>query len=358
MSTIIVGGSFALNFILFYFLFYPNEFKKTASILLDVLSKFWKEADYLSTKYELEGKVNSFVRNLEANTTSQFPDVTIKWTGQKNEEIAWEDGRVVLVMRDRNHKNKNFVHAVYFFTSETLLGKLKRHLSKTQKTSLDLFATKKLIQKESAAAVEQFMNDYFIPHMEKQEDLSEMIKKYLNIDALGVFFPILIQELSSLGNKVFLVKPDSEIIKEVKSLIDFLYDFSEREVGEESASDNTFIGKYMRCAIKIVASRAVRERGNIKSHKERILKSVQLGVENIYVIGSDEKGNRRFIEEVCEQACRENKQIEIIRSYSFSGTIKIHGERKKVKTFLMCIHNPNAVKYLYEQSDIDSFTEN
>jgi len=346
-------GSGVATTIFIYYICHPEKIEKWASMFFWCASHVWKGAEYHAIKSEIQGKMNSFVGTLESKTTTQFPRISIKWAGREKEELIWEDGEVIIVMRDKKNKMKNFIHAAYFFTSEALLKKSKRHLSKTQKTSLDLFATKKILESQSIASVEQFMNDYFIPNIEKNEELGKLIQKYIHVDRIGIFFPILIQELSFLGNKVFLSKPTAEVIQEVKRLIDFLEKFSEREVGDDKFPE-VFSGEYTRCAIKIVAKRVTIEIGDIASQKERINNAIKKGFENIYMIGSDSDKNRKFMDEVFEVVCKENQQIKLLRPYNFKGQIKLGGEFVNVRTYLITLHNPNAVKYFYEQNDVDS----
>lgn len=101
-----------------------------------VISRIWKRAEYFAIKTEIQGRINSFVRTMEANTAAQFPRISIKLVARGNEELLWDEGEAIIVMRDRGHRTRNFVHAAYFFTSEVLLRKSKRHLSQTQKISL------------------------------------------------------------------------------------------------------------------------------------------------------------------------------------------------------------------------------
>jgi len=176
----------------------PDKFKEWASIFFKILSYIWKKYKYTSIKWDIEGKVNSFVSNLETQTSTHFPRVIIQWQNRDGEELVWEDDEVIIVMKDRDHNNKNFVHASYFFISQTLLRKSKIHLSKTQKVSLDLFATKKLLEKESNSSVEQFMTDYFVPEIEKSDGDLEKVEgtEKLVQDILKIL-------ITRLGSNVF-----------------------------------------------------------------------------------------------------------------------------------------------------------
>ena len=320
--TLIVG---------WYFLRNPEKFEKWMSMIAWVISRVWKNAEYFATKAEIQGRVNSFVSTLESNTATTFPRVSLRWKARGNDEIVWDEGQAIIVMRDRNHRSKNLIHAAYLFTAEALLKKSARHLSKTQKISLDLFSTMLILEKESKFVVEQFMNEYFLPETDKNKAIRGLIQQYVHIERLGAFFPILIQELTYLGSKVFLSKPSDEVVAEVKSLVEFLEKFSEREVGDTTTAD-IFVGKYTRCAIRIVASRAVRERGDITSDKERINYCVRRKFENIYIIGSGEKENRKFMDEVARACLSENDGLEKIRDYQFKGQIKINSNLTNVNT--------------------------
>ncbi len=329
----------------------PEIVEKWLGMFFDCVSKFWKGAERFATKNQIQGSLNSFIKKIENKTNISLPRASIKFANVKKEEIFWEEGAVIIVMRDRKQKNKNLVHAVYFFTSKILLKKIKRHLGKKYKESLDLFTTKKILETESKSALEQFMEDYLIPSIDANQDIMTLIKQFSVIDEIGIFFPILIQELSYLGNKVFWEKLDPDIVNEVESLIKFLEKFAERELG--SISEELFIGKYTRCAIKIIASRMVREKGELEGSKKRILSAIKKGAESVYIIGSDSEENKEFMKDVSFAAMSADENIKCVKEYSFPGKIKKGGESFSVKTYLICLQNPKEKKYFYNKEDIE-----
>ncbi len=335
----------------------PEKIQSWGSMFAWVISKVWKNGEYFAIKHGIESKVNSFVSELNNNIAVPFPKISIKWTGRGDDELIWGDGEVILVMRDREHKSKNIVHAAYFFVSEVLLKKSKIHLSKTQKTSLDLYATQKILEKKVGSYAEQFSSGYFIPEIQKDTHgkLKSYVTKITNLDRAGLFFPVLIQELNHLGNKVFLSNPDQQIMTEVDSLINFLETFSEREVGDVTTPD-CFQGKYLRCSIRIVASWQSRENNKVEAHKTRIKEIVDRGFEDIYVIGDGSISNRLFIDRVIKAVINEAGDVEKIKSYRFDSQIKKQGKRIKVNTSLTHLKNPTAVKYIYSNEELDKNT--
>lgn len=351
---IAIASSFGTGTILFATFFwlymkYPDNLKKIFSQIAFVLSYLFKRYEYFAIKNETEGKINSFVGSLRPKVDVDLPYVSIKWTGSENEpeRIAHEDYETIIVMRDRKHRNKNFVHAAYFFMSEIFLKHSKRHLPKHLKTALDLFATKEILKQESAAAVEQFVADYMSPEIEKSDDVREYLKKFNLIEKLGVFFPIFIQELSLLGRKVFLEKKSQEVINEVKDLIGFLEEWSNRRTGQ--LTREIFIGNYMKCAIKIVASQVARDNNSINSQRGRILHAINIGCENVYAVGRIDDGNKQFMDDVLEKVLNERKDLEIKRKLSFPAKIKkANGEEINSHDYFFHIHNPKAVRSIIE----------
>lgn len=336
--------------ILLIFIFYPEKFQKWASMIAWAGSRVIQRWEYFAIKTEVESDINSFVSRMSAKTGIFLPRIKLLWTAKDQEEIVWEDSEAIIVMRDRKHKKKNVVHAVYFFTAETILKKSKRHLSKSQRTALDLFSTLKILEAESAAAVEQFMGDYFSPLIAQNDNVRSLTKQFTHIERGGLYFTILIRELSTLGIKVFLEKPTAEVIKEVGDLILFLENFSNRQTGSTTTAD-TFIGKYTRCAIKIVSSKQSRDAGNIYPHKERILSAIKSRLENIYIIGRSDDGNEEFIHDVVDSIIKEVPDVEMTDESHFVNQINIQGKFKSNETCLIQLHNPSAVKYIYESGD-------
>jgi hypothetical protein len=346
-----VAVAVAIGIVIFL---HPDHTKKWVATIAWIVSVFYKKAEYLAIKWEIEGDLNVFVNRLESNIIREFPRVSIEWSAtEDSENVVWEENRVILVMHDRKHKSKNVVHAALLFTSKTLLQNTSFHISKTQKRSMELFATLKILEQERSGVVPQFMADYFAPQVQSDEALKELIRQYTVIERIGAFFPILIQEIHCLGNKVFLEETKKEkTIAEVKGLVEFLIEFTEREVGD-TKTPTTFVGDFMRCAIRVVASRAVRERGDVEKHRDDIDGLLQRSLENVYLIGSDQNMNRKFVDDVVSGVLQDFERVQLRKTYRFRGKIKIGGAWREVGTYLVHLHNPDAEDYLFTKDKLE-----
>ncbi|MEK6953307.1 MAG: hypothetical protein AABX29_09940 [Nanoarchaeota archaeon] len=349
------GGGVGLIAVI-YFVKNPEKFEKLLGIFYGILSKFWSIYQYQAIKNEVQGKINSFASNLEIYTSETFPRITLKWAGtNEDEEIIWDDFEAIIVMRDRRGRNKNFVHAAYFFTSKVLMKRAKRHLTKQLSTALDLFATKKILEQQNKFAVEQFMQDYFVPKVESSEAIVKFLKQFVNIDQVGMFLPILVQELTYLGNKVFLSTKSSDVLNEVKLLINFLENFSLRQVGDTTTADE-FIGNFMRCSIKIVASRQAREGWKVINHSNRALEVFKRGCENIYLIGSAESTNKKFVDSVVKTITDQAPNLEIVKKITFPGQIIINGKITNVESYFIHLHNPSKVQHVFTERNLEQIS--
>lgn len=347
-TIIFAGGSGTTLLVVLYLLIkYPDHVQKWVGMLSRTFNFIFKKTEYFTTKWEIEGKLNSFAGNLETDGGVPYNRIKIEWTARsEDQEIAFEDGETIIVMRDRNHRNKNFVHAAYFYTSEILLQNTKRKLPKHLKTSIDLFATQKIIQKENKAALDQFMKDFLIPNVDQQTKIKDYIEKFQKIDNLGLFFCVLIQELTYLGSKVYLSTQTEAIIKEVEGLIQFLVTWSEREIGQKIAEE--FVGQYTKCSIKVVASVASREQNKTDQQKNRLLGTFKNGCENMYVIGSEERQSKNFMDEVIDKLTQEMTQLRVVKRVRFRAKLNQNGRKVDKDDYLVHVRNPEAIEYLNE----------
>ena len=301
---------------------------------MNIFAKFKPRADAFRTKYEIQSKINSFATDMAEMTDSKPAKIHLKWasSNKDTDDIHLEDGSVILVMRDRGYKNKNFVHASIFYTSNILLKETKRHISQKQAKALDLYTAHKLIEKQGKDAMHIFMSDFLNEHL-KDKKIKDLFTKFMTIDATGYYTHILLKELRYLGIKQFLTANKRLITKEVNDLILFLEAFAGREVGDMTTKD-TFIGEYTRCSIKIVSSVMTRLGQKHSVPIQKILETFNVGVENVYVIGpAKDSEATEFIQEVCKDVCTQNSGIIIIEQKTFSGQIKKDGKKQNTKTY-------------------------
>lgn len=348
-----LGGGSLILFILF---FSPEKVEKWSVMLWKVIYFLIKRGEKKIVAHDIQGRVNEFSKSLKKEIANFEPvGISIQWVTEKeNPSEFFKENRLIVRMREHTDQNKNFVYASMVFISKVLLTKTKRYLSTSQRESIDLFVGRKLFEKEKPRITDRFFEDYFAPKALSRDKIMELLEKYEIIDKVGLFFPVLVQELTFLGEKVFYKPRSEKIITEATGFINFLQKYAEREAGEEEIPKN-FEGTYCRCAIVIIAKQLKRERGNLTPFIRYIESLVEKKLENMYLIGSASKENRNFIDQISEEIQRKFR-FEKYTSKEYKAKIKIKGERKEVNNYLILHRSPEPLRY-YDKEYQEKFVE-
>lgn len=336
------GGGGLIIFILFLF---PEKIEKWSVLLWKVIYFLIRRGEKKIVAHDIQGRVNEFTRSLKKEIVNfESPGVSIQWiTDKEAPKEFFKENRLIIRMRQHHDQNKNFVYASMIFISRAFLTKVKKYLSPSLKESIDLFVGKRLFEKEKPQVVDRFFEDYFALKARSNEKIMDLIEKYEIIDKVGLFFPIFVQELTFLGEKVFYKPKSDKIITEVKDFIIFLQDWAKREVGEEAVRQN-FEGTYCRCGIVIIAKREKRETGDTYPYVHYIQRLVEKKLENIYLLGSASEENRDFINQISEEI-QKKFGLEKYTSKEYKAKIIIRGERKEIDSYLILHRHPEILRY-------------
>ena len=168
-------------------------------------------------------------------------------------------------------------------------------MSPSQRDALDLFICTKLLEEEKPALVDFFLGEYLHPKTEDSKGkVSTLVDDYAIIDSGGFFFPLFVQELEYLGDKVFGHKVEHLVRSEVNGLIEFLKPVATKQIGIEA--DLNYDGNYCKFAIVIIG-KPVKLLISIEPYVNYIDRElVQKDVETIYLLARRE--NRQDVEDI------------------------------------------------------------
>lgn len=288
-----------------FLLFFPEKIEIWSSLLWKAASnvkRFTTFAHKRYVKHDLQGRVNEFTRGLSKEApylTSKR--VKLQWTEPPDVSRTGflQDGQVIVRLRRDDPQETNFVHAAYMVVSTSLLYKLKRYISPSQKQAVDLKVTTDLLRAEKPSTVGLFLEEYLHPKTTKPgSKISELLRVFETIDEGGLFYQILLQELEFLGDKVFLgtKHKNQKIVVEVTKAIEFLETVATRNIGEEVPL--YFDGDYCCFAMVIMGKRAKMTPSGeaytnyIRNHL------IPKDIETLYIVGTSE--NKSVIDNVCE----------------------------------------------------------
>ena len=350
ISLIMKGGPpTILISIIFYLLLFPEKAEKITVLLYRLIFKVFKLGEKQIITHDIQARVNEFSKKLSKEIANVEPvGVKVQWISDTQTPKKFFDGnKLVIRMRHHDSQDKNFINASMVFISSVFLRKSKKYMSKSQKKSIDLYVGKKLFEMEKPQIADKFFEDFFSMKTISNEKIMGLIEKYEIIDKVGLIFPILVQELTFFGEKIFYKLNTNDIIKEISAFIDFLKNYAEREIGEQRLKKN-FTGVYCRCGIVIIGIGEKVKIGLCEPYVNYIKKIINDKIENIYLIGPATKENINFIKNIIEEV---QSKLDVYKyvDKKFKSKIKIKEERKEVNTYLVVLRSKEVKRYIDEE---------
>ncbi|WP_228235681.1 hypothetical protein [Allomuricauda sp. M10] len=339
VSTFSLAGAFI------YFLLNPEKFEKLIALLSRLLRFISSKVDRTYVKYDLQGKINDYLKKVSKRVKHiDIKNIKIEWidVSAQTEKQYIQDGEMIIRLKKGDHQNENIVKASMAFISHAFLKKAKSYIAKYQRESMDLFACYDLLKEEKSEILDQFVQDFMKNKMDN-EKIADFFEKYTDIDDVGIFYPVLVQELTFLGEKVFANKRDTQKIhKEVTDLVNFLYRYANRKLREDNIND--FSGEYCKFGIRIIGRSLVINRDGERVYVNH-LKKVAGKNETMYLIGNKE--HKKFMKKVFK-SCQLDLNYSLIQEETYKAIIKDpEGEPIEVKNYMMTIRN-NSIKVYHK----------
>lgn len=267
----------------------PERFDKWRALVLQWLSRIFKFLRKRFVQFDLQGRINTFVKALKEEAPYLADErVKLEWVDDTtNRESLLREGGVILRLREDDEAERNFVHGAYLFVSRSLLFKTKRYISKAHRESIDLFVTTQLLQREKPSVVAMFLEDYLHPRTETPD--SKVVENFDCFDRLnkaGYFYPVFLQELSFLGDKVFGKKRDQKILEEVNGLVAFLDSLSSKPLGVDAEKGLEYCQSYCRFAVVIIGKSHNVITGEQVWIRYILNNLISLDIETLYLLGA------------------------------------------------------------------------
>ncbi len=334
---LVLGGS-----VVAHYLKHPDKLEKLCSLFFKAFSWVFKSAENGFIKYDIQYRVNSFVKDLYCKIPNLTPtSVKLEWVNENitAEQFVKSDELILRMHRSSNH-NRNIVNATFAFVSYSLLRKSKRYIAKYQRDSIDLFVSFKLLENAKFEILDEFVQEYLQAGLEK-EKVAEFYEKFFDMDKAGVFFPVFISEMTFLGEKVFgKQRNDEKIFEEVRNTVYFLTRFALRKHDEQGI--NEYNGTYCKFAIRIIGKSFKIGREGEQVYIKN-LEKIPANIETLYLIGNIE--NRSFIDSVFKKFNKENNYF-IHNQHTYRAKIK-HKEEGyyDVENYLLVLRNKKLEMY-------------
>jgi hypothetical protein len=335
-----IGGMSSLVVVGFIFFFnYPHKCEKAFALIwkfCDRLRIFASFAHKNYVKHDLQGRINDFIdRHTKDTPGLSAKKIQLEWIDPNTTKEAFLSENIVIIRVKRDEDEaRTFARSAYLFVSTALLYKAKRYLSPSQALATDLFASMKLLKEEKPEIVDAFLEEHLHPKVDEPESkINRYFDTFQVIANAGLFFPIYLQELHFLGQKVFGDRKDSQINIEVDSLITHLEKIAQRKIGDTSVPLE-FQQTYCKFSVVLVGLAPKLEK-SVDPYVRFIQEhSVPSKIETLYLIGDIR--NRDKIMQIAKVV---SHQFHIVRSYQFKNYLTKGEIREKRTTYLQVLRN-------------------
>lgn len=326
-----------------YYIKNPEKFEKLIAILSKWFKFFYKRLDYSYIKFDLQGKINDYINSVSKKVKHlDVNKINIKWIKPENIDAKSyiKNGTLILRMQKSESQNENIVNASMAFISHAFLRKAKTYIAKYQRESIDLYACYDLLKNEKADILDQFVQSFMKEKLDNDK-IASFFEKYDDIDRAGIFYPVLIQELTFLGEKVFAKKRDANVIyEEVRNLVNYLFNYAHRKLREDTIVD--FNGAYCKFAIRIIGKRFKINHLGEKTYQNN-LKKIHSDNETLYLIGNSEY--KSFMKSVFDKS-KDEINCELLTDETYSAIIKDeNGDDFQVSNYMMILRSKKIGVY-------------
>jgi hypothetical protein len=196
-----------------------------------------------------------------------------------------------------------------FFASQMLVRRAKLYLPKKRARSIDLYAVDRLLTRTAPAAADLLHEEVMGPECDADRELGDLLVDYQRIDRINAFFPVFLRELDYLAHKVIVKPRGGQLVNDVNELHRFLVRYSDRRIGELMRLEVQ--GRFLRCAVMIVALAVRREVGDRGPYVRRLQHLAAAGHETLYLIGSAARENLDFMRAIARDCARDSGWSEV-----------------------------------------------
>jgi hypothetical protein len=229
------------------------------------------------------------------------------------------------------------------YVSRKFVPRSKLYMTPRQRESMDLFVTGRLLDQASPDIASEFFSKFMGPATLSDEKMSTLVEIYNVMDRAGLFFPVFIQELVFMGEKVALGGARKEVENEVRLLLAFLSSRANRVVGDETVP-MSYEGQFCKCGLVIVAKADKLAAQGIDPYVQSVSSYWNDGFENIYIIGGPNSG--AAIDQIVAAAEAQTRLIEVVRKEYDTQVQHRPGQWHATRNVLALLRSSSVQRYM------------
>lgn len=273
--------------LLIYYATHPEKLEKLGSLLY--LAITWISAKYEKRHVALQAQsiINSFVvktRNEIEGYNS--PQLTIKWVNSEDVDAYFDNGRVIVRLRNHREKKENIITVAKAYIEEGIMKDFRIFLPDILCKSISNFSIAKILKKVNPFnSYQYFYRNTLQKSIMQDQDIKPVYQALEVIDNRGNFTRMLLREYIDFGVKNPFVLPTSQTKRELQNFFKWVFNLSKRGYGEDTPL--RFCGMWIKCSVVFIAKRDTYELHGINAYLWRIQNNISLGDNHVYLQAMD-----------------------------------------------------------------------
>lgn len=274
---ILLGG------LLFYFIKNPEKVDKW-SYLFNKYLAFWddkRERKIISSN--LDYKVSNVAKRINKEAEGILPfGLRIKWRSPEDVTSYVRKNEVVVVLKRNENSDINIIEACLAFVPKALLPKARNVVDDKLIRSIDHFVIRKIL---SDGQYDSAYNFYIRNILNKLTKKDSQLKSYIDdlnqIDEIGFFTRVLLEEFRRLGSQLYGTGEEMRYKNETIKFLQFLREFHLRKPGDPTKL--IFDEDKIKISIAFIARKSTLLTKGIEWYIKRIKETYEEGIQRLFI---------------------------------------------------------------------------
>lgn len=266
-----------------YFIKNPEKVDKWSYLFTKYIA-FWddkRERKIISSN--LDYKVSNVAKRINKEAEGIIPfGLRIKWRSPEEVTSYVQKNEVVVVLKKNENADINIIEACLAFVPKALLPKARNVVDDKLIRSIDHFVTRKILSDgQYDSAYNYYVRNVLTKLTSKDVQLKTYIEDISQIDEIGFFTRVLLEEFRRLGAQLYGTGEETRYKNETKKFLDFLREFHMRKPGDPTKL--IFNEDKIKISIAFIARKSTLMIKGIDWYVKKIRETYDDGVQRLFV---------------------------------------------------------------------------
>jgi len=238
---------------------------------------------HLRLATSLQTTINPALQSINTSAFRVLPHtMKIEWAKKgQDAQTFLRDGQVIVVMHPSVDNDHNIAVSTVNYLKKGLLPQARHYVDPTLMQAADYTVAKQIFKLAKRDSVSEYLiQNLLLPEAKTNPQLTTDSATLDTISDAGLFSPVFLVQLHSLGKRLFPATPDKRVAQEIRNFLHFLEDIASKKRGE--IVDLDFARSHIRVKVMLVAREETKQRGT-QDFVRRIKQAQSDGLDYIYI---------------------------------------------------------------------------